>query len=796
MPLTLTDPSTLPAREQDPNDPEGQDAAGASGDSQQKLQSFGTKMSMLRDEWISYRASIGVDLRWREDLDQYEGRDSMAQAQSANMMKSAQAGFPVTSTTQPQATRSTIVVNQTRTKTNGAEARVTDIVLPTDDRNWSCEPTPLPMLALDLKSSELAIDARTGQPLKGPQLDGDNNPQVDPQTGQPIMVDYTKKQLAQAVQTMATQAAESMQDTIDDQLSTCDWHSECRRVIHDAAVLGTGVMRGPVVIGRSRRAWVQVSDQSGQQAWVQQVMKVDGPASWRVDPLNVWFDPGCGTDVHTGRGVIEVEDMTPRRVRDLADQPHFLPAQIAAVLREGPQRKRAPVTLQSMDPKGYMRTPNYEVWTYTGEVDIEDLQAAEVPGLPEIDSDEAVLLTVSAVITMVNNTVVKAVLNPLEDGSLPYDVLNWERSRDTVYGYGVPYLMRSPAKIMTSAWRMMMDNAGICAGPTIVMKKGAIQPQDGMLQITPRKIWLANDDIEDVTKAFTSVNFDSHQEELKDIIAMAEDLADKDTGVPQIMQGDQGSAPDTVGGMSILVNSSTVILRRIVKQIDDQLLEPHIERYYDWNMAYNDDNAIKGDYDVKARGSTALMIRDIQNQAYMQLLQIGMSGPLSMYIDDEKLARKIMAANKIPPSDVWRSQADIDKRKQAAAEHPQSDPRVDVAHIMAQAAVEKTQAVQHSREVESESRLELEKARLSFNSTESQQQRAHEMELAQLNRETAILKLATQEHISIQQVKADLAQAALVQRNENERFAADAQIKARQGSGLDGSVVGVGPQGS
>lgn len=780
MALILQDPANMPKPEQvegqNPADPE------QPGSDEERLQLFGAKMASMRDEWIAFRATLGVDHRWQEDLDQYEGRDPMAQL-AASMMASARQGFPVTSGAPTAATRSTIVVNLTRTKTNGAEARVADIVLPTDDRNWSCEPTPLPMLAKDMKSSEAAIRPDNGQQLMGPQV-GDDGEHVLGPDGRPVMVPYTKKLLAQAIQTMAQDAAESMQNTIDDQLSTCDWHSEYRMVIHDAAVLGTGVMRGPVVTGRMRRAWVQVSDPSGQSTWVQQVVNVNGPASWRVNPLNVWFDPGCGTDIHNGRGVIEVEDSTPRQVRELAEQPHFMPKQLARVLREGPQRARAPLIIQPEDKKGAMRHPNFEVWTYTGEVDMEDLIAAEVPGLPPVDSDEAMLLTVSAVVTMINNTVVKVVLNPMEDGSIPYDVLNWERSRETPYGYGIPYLMRSPAKIMTSAWRAMMDNAGICAGPHIIMRKNSVKPQDGVMEITPRKIWLAESDVEDVEKAFNSVNFDMHQEELAKIIEMAEDLADKDTGSPMIMQGEQGNAPDTVGGTAMLMNSASVVLRRIVKQCDDQLTEPHIKRYYDWNMAYGEDDSIKGDYDVKARGSNALLIRDIQNQAYIQLMQSSLSGPLSMYVDDEKVIRKVFQANKIPPADVWRAQADIDRRKKAAQDNPPMDPRLQAAQVMAQARVQATQAVQHSREVESQSRATIVQTTQVADAQQAQAQRDHEKELANIAYQTAVLTLASKEHLTIQEINAQMATVALEQRNENARFAAEAKIKATEGSGI------------
>ena len=97
---------------------------------------------------------------------------------------------------------------------------------------------------------------------------------------------------------------------------------------------------------------------------------------------------------------------------------------------------------------------------------------------------------------MINSTVVKAYLNPLEGGDLPYDFYVWEKVAGSVWGYGIPYLMRSQQKVLNAAWRQMMDNSGVTSGPQIVMKPGVIQPADKQWQLGARKIWYATDDMD------------------------------------------------------------------------------------------------------------------------------------------------------------------------------------------------------------------------------------------------------------------------------------------------------------
>ncbi|CAB4159346.1 hypothetical protein UFOVP713_81, partial [uncultured Caudovirales phage] len=123
---------------------------------EERLQAFGRTLSKQRDEWVRDRYSYGVDKRWIEDEDQYNGKDNINKAAS-QMMTSVEQGYPVT-TQGAKPHRSTVFIGMTRQKTNAAEARVADILLPTDDRNWGITPTPNPYLMNMLKDERAATD--------------------------------------------------------------------------------------------------------------------------------------------------------------------------------------------------------------------------------------------------------------------------------------------------------------------------------------------------------------------------------------------------------------------------------------------------------------------------------------------------------------------------------------------------------------------------------------------------------------------------------------------------------------
>ena len=717
----------------------------------EKLQSFGSSLGGQRDEWIRSRGSYGVDKRWIEDEDQYNGKDNIAKAAS-QMMTSVEQGYPVT-TQMAKPHRSTVFIGMTRQKTNAAEARLADILLPTDDRNWGIQPTPDPQLMGMSKDNKAAMDEQ-GQPVMG-------------EDGQPARV----RDVVKAVLEMANKKAEAMQTEIEDQLVECNYNGELRKMIHDAAVLGTGVVKGPIVTNRTRKAWQPMTDSMGQTVHQIEIVQEISPASFRVDPRNVWPDPGCGENIHNGKGIYEREQVTAKQIRDLAKQPGFMKDQLRKVLEEGPKQSATLREMTDEDQRDMARL-TYEMWTYWGEVDHDDLESA---GVPVGEKDE--LRTISACVVMINNTVVKAFMNPLEGGDIPYDFYVWEKVAGSMWGYGIPYLMRSQQKVLNAAWRQMMDNAGVSSGPQIVIKPGAIQPADKQWQLSARKIWYATDDIDDVRKAFSTFEFNSHQAELAGIIKMATELADAETGVPTIMQGEKGAAPDTVGGMQMLMNSANVVLRRLVKQFDDMVTKPHIRRYYDYNMMYNEDEEIKGDFTIDARGSSALVVRDIQNQSFLNLLAAGANPIYGMYLDTQKLFEKALQAQHIDPAEVFKPEEEIEQikemQKQAAAAGPPPDPAMAVAQVRAQAEMQKVQ-------LQNQGDLQELQVRQAISAQEAD---LHIMQL-EMTREIEMLKLSNSQNISLEKIKAQLADTAMKERSRKELFAAERDLALQTGSGI------------
>ena len=288
----------------------------------------------------------------------------------------------------------------------------------------------------------------------------------------------------------------------------------------------------------------------------------------------------------------------------------------------------------------------YELWEYHGPIDKDDLRNCGC----EVDDDP--MAEHHGIVVFLDNRVIKADINPLETGESIFSILTYEDDETSVFGFGVPYIGEHEQRIANAAWRMNLDNAAYTVGPQIVISPELITPADGAWDLKAGKIWWLNDTNYKADDAFSLHNIDSHQAELTTIYEMAKGMMDDVTNLPMLAQGDEGDAPDTALGTSMLMNSANVVPRRIVKQYDDNVTKTMIGRFYDWNMQNSDKHEIKGDFEVDARGSSTLLVKETQTAALLEISQISQQEAYADWTKFGDLYRKIAQAQHITPAEI------------------------------------------------------------------------------------------------------------------------------------------------
>ncbi|MEX0385864.1 portal protein [Spiribacter onubensis] len=675
---------------------------------EEDLQILGSKLHDLAQEQVQNRDMI--ETRWLADLRQYQGEYT---PEELSRMEG----------------RSSVYVNITRNKTRAAISRLGDMLLPNDDRNYGIKPTPIP---------------------------------------QGSVVDQQEQE---AMKEKAREAARAMEEQIADDFEEALYYAHARDVIEDACIYGTGILKGPTIVNRTRQAWI-TDPATGQS--VMEVQEEYRPSVERVDPWD-FFPDMSAANMHEAEFCFERKLINKKQLRELAS----LPGVMLDQLRKAMQTEGSTTQIAN-DRRDELReisgvdtvsnSTKYELWEYWGPLDKDELRACGC----EVDDDPLVEYT--GCVLMVGNYVVKAAMNPLDSGDIPYSVFNWEQDGVSIFGFGVPYLMRQPQKVTNAAWRMMMDNAAVSAGPQVVVNKRAVEPQDGDWTIRRMKTWLASGDIP-VNQAFGVYGIQSNQGDLSAIFQMSQQLADTETNLPILLQGEGvsgGPGSQTATGMKMLMNNSNIVLRSAVKNFDDGVTVPTVRRFYDFHMAYTDRPEIKGDFDVIAKGTSVLIAREEQQEKLMMLAQLAGSNPeFARMTDWQELYKEILRTMQVGADNVT-----IDEQK--IEEAPEQQP--DLATQMAMQELQLKQAELQLKQQEAELKAVEDAQQIDLKRQQQQWEQQYKAAELQTKQERDRLELALKEGITLAQLeqKAGLESARL--ETEMQRTAAQLEIEREKAS--------------
>ncbi len=694
------------------------------------IESISMQLLKKRDIAVAFRAASGIERRWREDEAMFEGNLDSGIGKTS-MIDYATQEAPARLSNQPA--RSMIEINVVRNKCETAEGRFADIMLPVDSKNWALKVTPVPQITQALKDERPARKKDSAEPL------------VDPDGEQITMADIARKDFERASDSMTL-----MEKEIEDQLTECNFNSENRKLIKASCRLGTGILKGPNIVKRINKSYQRKVDESGDSVHVLTAVEESRPASEAVSCWNLYPDPDTTEDVKKTMGYIfESGNIRSKELVDLIGVPGYDEKQIRLVLAEPPTRTvvEPDKSNKQFKTKQLSGTTGdlYEIWYYYGDLSRDDLQALDID---VSTTPEALMLSVAVV--FVNEHPIKVMLNPLDSGDLPYDFFQWTQISDSPWGIGLTRMMFWIQRMINGAMRAMMDNAGDSSGVNVILGSG-IEPVDGKLELTGKKLWrYTGSDPEDidVRKLFNQFQVANNQTDLESIIDLAFKFLDLETGVPMIFQGEQQKMPETLGATNIMVDASNVSLRSRVKIFDDQITDPHLTKYYHWNMQYNEKEEIKGDYAVDARGVSALYQREQYIQTLMQIMPFKNDPDFKLRIDWDKALKEMFASLGL---NILKSETDYKKAlKEEGKNQPPPDPKIQVEQLRAKSDIEELKAKE-----------KMKTAELKAKSDEAQKQRDHETNLAMIQRDIKMMDFATKKDISLDNVKAKLSDTTM-----------------------------------
>lgn len=714
----------------------------------------------MRNRWMEYRRNSGVEQRWRKASMLYFGYD-LDQSKS-ELEETLKNGPSRRSRAKPN--RSRVRINIIRPKVDQAVARLCEIMLPVDGSNFGLEPTPV-------------ADAVA-------ELVGVNKPTIDPRTGQPT--GFTADEEAVAITSAAAESVAKMEKVIQDQQAECGYNAQIRLGMEDMCRLGTKIIEGPVPQLQRRTRWAAGSDGQFRKV-VQNVMQ---PISRRIDLWDVWFSPDCGNDHQRGAGYWKRVMVSRKELRELKRQPGFSAADIDAVLRQTPSRvagaegrvKKTNITEDS----------SYEMFVWHGEIEPEKYEACTCLDEPELDDDgNPIDDEVSTGLIMIcNERLIGAMPSWIEPGEkMPVSVACWRATDDSPYGLGIPDEQEDQQSVVNAAWRQLMDHGRYTVGVQFIRKKKGVNPAIDRddLTPTPNRMWDADDSVEDVRKAMAAIDVPSHLGDYLNIVKAAMEYSDTESNMPALLSGSNtGNAHETLGGMAMLFNNATTTLRHRVRGLDDNITDPQVQGYYNWNMDFHPDPKIKAEAKVITKGSTVLLEKDIQNQLTLQAAAVLQNPKYEKFIDPEKELDILLRAMKMRPESLKRDAAEVKQLQENPPPAPQ-DPKIVAAEMNMKAkeldiADRKEQRAFEA--VRNQAELGFRHENLRYNSEREDMEYRIAMNDQAIKRDTALIKLDADVLKSREGIIAKQRMQALQIDAENQRMNAELATKARMGSGI------------
>ena len=548
-----------------------------------------------------------------------------------------------------EAERSRVFIKVTKTKVLAAYGQITDVLFARQKFPLSIEPSTLPegvteAVHFDPKTPPEQVDEQEQQspygfPGDGKDLEGgetfnslqEKKLKLGPLEDKLSEIEgLTKGEGATPSATTfhpAMVAAKKMEKQIMDQLEESGASKHLRSSTFECALFGTGIIKGPFAVDKEYANWDEEGNYSPVIKTVPQVKHV---SCWDLYP-----DPDAN-NMDDATYIIERHKMSKSQLRELKDRPYFRKETIDRCIDMG---EIYTSQYWEDDLKDYYLNDHperYEVLEYWGlmETDIAEEYGIDLPKkLKNVDQ-------IQVNCWVCNSHVLRLVINPFKPARIPYYAVPYELNPYSFFGIGLAENMDDTQTLMNGFMRMAVDNAVLSGNLLIEVDETNLVPgQD--LQVYPGKVFRRQGGAPG--QAIFGTKFPNVSNENIQLFDKARQLSDEATGLPSFAHGQTGvtGTGRTASGISMLMGAAAGSIKTVVKNFDDYLLRPLGESFFSFNMQFNFDPEIKGDLEIKARGTESLMANEVRSQRLLQFLQVVSNPALAPFAKFTSIIREI-----------------------------------------------------------------------------------------------------------------------------------------------------------
>tara|TARA_R100000315_G_C5233726_1_gene144778 strand:- start:312 stop:2396 length:2085 start_codon:yes stop_codon:yes gene_type:complete len=553
------------------------------------------------------------------------------------------------STTQfRESEKSRVFLKITKTKVLAAYGQIIDVLFANKRFPIVVEGTPVPEGVAEFAHLKTTPDIPEEEPMQDPYGFPGDGREFEPgateasplgglqQKYEGANLEEGPSRLGEPQISPSRETARLMEKTIHDQLHENNASNVLRHSIFECALLGTGIVKGPLNESKTLHRWDEEDNYSPEQ---KVVPKIESVSCWSFYP-----DPAA-TSIDDCSYIIQRHRLNRSQVRDLMDKPFFNPEAVAACLDMGPNYddKYFEDTIRSENLEAHQNNDRYEILEFWGNLDSHLVQDMGIP----MDMDDLTEIPVN--VWVCGNQVLRVVMNPFVPYRIPYFSVPYEINPYQLFGVGIPENMEDAQLLMNGHIRMAIDNLALAGNVVFDVDEASLVPGQNY-DIYPGKVFRRQSG--NPGTSINAVKFPNTAPENIQMYQAARQLADEETGLPSIMHGQTGVSGTgrTAAGLSMLMGGANLSIKTVIKNIDDFLLKPMGESMFLWNMQFNDKRPeIKGDLEIKPQGTSAVMQKEVRSQRLTALLQTVANPMLAPFIKIPNLVRELAIAQDIDP---------------------------------------------------------------------------------------------------------------------------------------------------
>ena len=441
----------------------------------------------------------------------------------------------------------------------------------------------------------------------------------------------------------AQRAARRMEKLIHDQIDESKGSSEIRNALLEAALLGTGIVKGPFNFNKKLHNWSEEGGERNYQPVEVRVPRIEFVSCWDFYP-----DPAA-TNIEECEYVIHRHKMNKSQLRQLRNMPYFDEEAIRSCIQMGANYVEKDFESQLKDDfREDDYGTNFEVLEYWG---IMDAEYAREVGI-ELDDSIDDLDEVQINAWVCGDNLLRAVINPFTPYRIPYNAFPYERNPYNFFGIGVAENMDDSQQIMNGHARMAIDNLALAGSLVFDVDESALVGGQSM-EVYPGKVFRRQAGMPG--QSIYGLKFPNTAPENMMMFDKFRQLADEQTGIPSYSHGQTGvqSMTRTASGMSMLLGASSLNIKTVVKNLDDFLLRPLGEAFFQWNMQFFEGSLdVKGDLEVKATGTNSLMQKEVRSQRLTTFLQTVQNPAVAPFVKISKLISELAYSLDLDPEEI------------------------------------------------------------------------------------------------------------------------------------------------